>query len=98
MPDKFDYFLIQSIASGKPLFIKRSSYMPKILSELCIENKTAFFFDSYEEFEQKLTKYLNNLDFRYKKQKEAAFFIRDEINNEKQALILDNFLQKLVDN
>lgn len=95
--EKFDYSLIESIASGRPPFIKRSSSFPKILLDLCVENKTAFFFDSFEEFEKKLLIYLNSKEFRLEKQKEAATIIREMINNESQALVLDNFLQKLLD-
>ncbi len=61
----------------------------------CIEGKTAFFFDDYAEFEQKLNRYLSDSEFRHQVQRDCADVIRQMINNEKQARILDNFLQNL---
>ena len=98
IPEVFDYSLVQSIASGRPIFIKRSSSLVNILSDMFIDERTVFFFDTYEEFDKKISKYVRDEDFRHRKQKEAALVIRELVNNESQALNLDNFLQELIPN
>jgi hypothetical protein len=93
----FGYTILESLASGRPVFLKKSFSNGKRLMNWCIEGKTAFFFDSYEEFEKKVQSYLTDENLRCQMQKESASLVRSLLDNEKQALILDQFLQRLVD-
>ncbi len=91
----FGYTIIESLMKGRPVFLKRSYSLGSRLMNWCIEGKTAFFFDDYAEFKQKLDKFLTDAEFRHAMQRESARTIRRLINNEKQARILDQFLQNL---
>lgn len=91
----FGYMIIESIAKGRPVFLKRSFSLGSRLMNWCIEGKTAFFFDDYQECERKLKKYLVDQEYRHQVQNECASTVRKLINNEKQARILENFLQNL---
>jgi len=91
----FGYTIIESIAKGRPVFLKRSFSLGSRLMNWCIEGKTAFFFDDYNEFHSKLQKYLSDQEYRHHVQRDCAATIRKLIDNEKQARILDNFLRNL---
>jgi hypothetical protein len=91
----FGYTIVESIAKGRPVFLKRSFSMGSRLMNWCIEGKTAFFFDEYEEFEAKLRRYLEDQEYRHAVQRECAVTARRLIDNEKQARILEKFLQNL---
>lgn len=91
----FGYTIIESIAKGRPVFLKRSFSLGSRLMNWCIEGKTAFFFDDYQECEKKVKKYLENQEYRHQVQNDCAMTVRKLIDNEKQARILDNFLQNL---
>ena len=91
----FGYTIIESLAKGRPVFLKRSLSEGSRLMNWCIEGKTAFFFDDYAEFQYKLSRYLEDEEFRHQVQRDCAQTIRQLIDNEKQARILDRFLQNL---
>jgi len=91
----FGYTILESIAKGRPVFLKRSFSSGSRLMRWCIEGKTAFFFDDYAECEQKLKDYLEDSIYRHDVQEECARTVRALIDNEKQARILDHFLQNL---
>lgn len=91
----FGYTIIESLAKGRPVFLKRSFSLGSRLMNWCIEGKTAFFFDEPEECVQKLNIYLSNPSYRQYMQEACAETIRRLIDNEKQARILDKFLQEL---
>ncbi len=92
----FGYTIIESLAKGKPVFLKRSFSQGKRLMNWCIEGKTAFFFDDYDEFKSKVQFYLSDISARRHIQQECAETIRRMINNEHQLLVLDNFLKNLL--
>lgn len=92
----FGYTIIESLAKGKPVFLKRSFSQGKRLMNWCIEGKTAFFFDDYNEFRSKVQFYLDNNAARRDLQKKCSEIIRSIINNENQLLVLDNFLKNLL--
>jgi len=92
----FGYTIIESIAKGRPVFLKRSWSIGSRLMNWCIEGKTAFFFDDYQEFYDKLKYYLENTEYRHQVQKESSTIIRKIIDNEKQLRVLDAFLQNLL--
>jgi hypothetical protein len=91
----FGYTIVESLAKGRPVFLKRSFSLGSRLMNWSIEGKTAFFFDDYEECERKVKKYLEDREYRHQVQNDCAKTIRALINNEKQARILENFLQNL---
>lgn len=91
----FGYSIIESLAKGRPVFLKRSFSLGSRLMNWCIENKTAFFFDDYSEFKTKIEEYFFNENYRHEIQQNCASIVRKIIDNEKQARILENFLQNL---
>ncbi len=91
----FGFTIIESLAKGRPVFLKRSFSQGSRLMNWCIEGKTAFFFDDYAEFHDKLEKYVSDAEYRHQVQTDCAQLIRILIDNEKQAKVLDRFLQNL---
>ncbi|NGX45419.1 MAG: hypothetical protein K940chlam2_00573 [Chlamydiae bacterium] len=91
----FGYTILECLSRGKPVFLPRKFCLERRLMNWCIEGKTALFFDTYEEFREKLHHFLNDAEYRHALQISAAQSIRRFIDNEKQARILDHFLQTL---
>lgn len=91
----FGYTIIESLAKGRPVFLKRSFSQGSRLMNWCIEGRTAFFFDDYAEFHDKLDRFVSDADYRRRVQTDCAQLIRVLIDNEKQAKVLDRFLQDL---
>jgi hypothetical protein len=89
------YSILESLAKGRPVFLKRSFSLGSRLMHWCIEGKTAFFFDDYPELFRKMKKYSEDESYRHAVQKECAVTVRRIINNEKQARVLEKFLQNL---
>ncbi len=92
----FGYTIVESLAKGRPVFLNRSFSLGSRLMNWCIEGRTAFFFDDYAEFHAKLERYLSDRAFRHQIQCDCAQTIRQLIDNEKQAKVLDHFLQNLM--
>lgn len=91
----FDYTIIESLAKGRPVFLKRSFCVGSRLMNWSIEGQTAFFFDDYQEFKRKVQPFIENAEYRHQIQKSCADTIRRIIDNEKQLLVLEKFLQDL---
>lgn len=91
----FGYTIIESLAKGRPVFLFRPFSIGSRLMNWCIEGKTAFFVNDYNEFRDKFQKYMEDSEYRHQIQNECATTIRRLINNEKQARILDKFLHSL---
>ncbi len=91
----FGYTIVESLAQGRPVFLKRSFSQGSRLMNWCIEGKTALFFDSYEEFRDKMERFLFDTAYRHQLQEESAKTIRCLVDNEKQARALEHFLQTL---
>lgn len=90
----FGYGIVESIAKGRPVILKRSFSSGLRLMNWCIEGKTAIFFEDYAELEPKLRRYVQNAEYRHAFQKGCAETVRSLWNNEQQARMLDAFLQK----
>jgi len=91
----FGYTIIQSLAKGRPVFLKRSFSEGQKLMNWCVNNQTALFFDDSAQFSKTLNCYLYDETYRVNLQNNAARQIRRMINNERQALIFENFIQNL---
>jgi len=92
----FGYSIIESLAIGRPVFLYRPFSKNKRYRRWCIEGKTAFYFSSPEEFNEKLHRYMNDPEWQIKVQKECAQTIRKIINNHNEAQRLQYFLDNLV--
>jgi glycosyltransferase involved in cell wall biosynthesis len=92
----FGYTIVESMAMGRPVFLYRPFSLGSRLMNWSIEGKTAFFFHTLAELEEKLRSYLEDEEYRHQVQEECARTIRRLISNEKQARILDQFLQNLI--
>lgn len=89
------FTILQSLAKGRPVFLKRSFSIGKRLMNWCIEGETAIFFDTEEEFQEKIERFVFDPEYRHHLQTTAAKQIRRIVDNERQALIFENFLQNL---
>lgn len=92
----YGYSIIESLATGRPVFLARPYSQNKSLQQWCVENKTAFFFDTPEEFKTKALNFINNKDFRYSIQEKCAKTIREIINNDIEFEKLKKFIDNLV--
>ncbi|NGX31805.1 MAG: hypothetical protein K940chlam8_01187 [Chlamydiae bacterium] len=91
----FGYSIIESLAMGRPVFLFREFAKYKRYEKWCIEGKTCFYVSSAEEFAKKLYRLVVDKAYRYHIQETAAKTIREIINNEEQAQILQTFLDNL---
>ncbi len=95
--DGFGYTILESMAKGRPVFLKKSYSKGSRLMYWCIQDKTAFFIDDYRGFKYQLRRYLDDKEFRHQMQTSSAQLARELVNNEKQARILEHFLQNLIE-
>jgi len=88
--------IIESMARGRPVFLHREQSINKSLTQWSIENLTALYFSTYEEYNAKLKAFLESKDYRHYFQKNTASMIRQIINNDIETEKLGNFLNSLV--
>jgi glycosyltransferase involved in cell wall biosynthesis len=87
--------IIESMACGRPVFLHRGLSQNKSLMQWSIENVTALFFESIEEYNAKLKALVDSKDYRHFLQTTTAKVIRHIINNEEETKKLNNFLNNL---
>lgn len=87
--------IIESMACGKPVFLHRKLSQNKSLLQWSIENVTALFFDSAEEYIAKLKALTESKDYRHFLQNTTSNVIRQIINNENETKKLGHFLNNL---
>lgn len=86
--------VIESMASGRPII----GYLPNIKSKRLsawVREGNALLFSSYEECIQIMTRYANDINFRYMLQAKAAKEIRQAIDPGEQAYKLNKYLNEL---
>lgn len=88
--------IIESMASGRPVFLHRELSQNKSLLNWSIESETAFFFSSPEEFINKALAFYENKEFRHTVQEKCSKRIRQLIDNEEQFYNLKTFLNNLL--
>jgi len=88
--------VIESMARGRPVFLHREQSRNKSLSQWSIENLTALYFSSFEEYNAKLKAFTESKDYRHYLQVNTASAIRQIINNQKETEKLGHFLNNLV--
>jgi glycosyltransferase involved in cell wall biosynthesis len=88
--------IIESMACGKPVFLHRRLSQNKSLKQWSIENITALFFETPEEYHSKLKALIDSRDYRYFLQTTTAEVIRQIINNEKETQKLGHFINNLL--
>ena len=91
----FGYAIIESMACGRPVFLYRKFAKGKRYLGWSEEGRTAFFFGSQDEFDQKMRHWVEDAEFRHGVQADCAARIRELISNEDQAEILGSFLHNL---
>jgi glycosyltransferase involved in cell wall biosynthesis len=88
--------IIESMACGKPVFLHRQLAQNKSLMQWSIENVTALFFESSEEYVAKLKSLIDSKDYRHFIQTTTAKVIRQIIDNNKETEKLGHFLNNLL--
>jgi glycosyltransferase involved in cell wall biosynthesis len=88
--------IIESMACGKPVFLHRQLAQNKSLMQWSIENITALFFETHEEYYAKLKALTESKDYRYFLQSTTAKVIRQIIDNKKETEKLGQFLNNLL--
>ena len=88
----FGCTIAESLAVGRPVFLYRPFCLGNRLMNWCIEGKTAFFFDTYEEFAEKFDIFLKNPNAH----QECLETFKFLIDNEQNARVLQNFFDHLL--
>ena len=92
----YGYAIIESMASGRPVFLYAPYAPDKSYKNWAIENMTAFFFTDPYELRCKLKALIESTEYRHYIQHTCARVIRKLINNEEQTANLKKFLENLV--
>lgn len=87
--------IIESMACGKPVFLHRALAQNKSLMQWSIENVTALFFETNNEYVAKLKALTESKDYRHFLQNTTSNAIRQIINNENETKKLGQFLNNL---
>jgi hypothetical protein len=88
----YGYSIIESIATGRMVFLYKPYSINKTYLNWCIEDKTCFYFSTQEELFSKIKNYREKVDYY---QPNAAKNIRELINNDRQTKRLNDFLINL---
>lgn len=88
----YGYSIIESIASGRMVFLFRPQSLNKTYTKWCLEDETCFYFDDFNELKTKIKKYKDNIELY---QKNASNKIKTIIDNDRQNKKLNTFLKGL---
>tara|TARA_Y100001938_G_scaffold29079_1_gene39274 strand:+ start:16740 stop:17705 length:966 start_codon:yes stop_codon:yes gene_type:complete len=91
----YGYAIIESMASGRPVFLYSKYSGDKSYQQWAIENVTALYFSDAYELHCKAKAMLESEDYRHHLQHTCAENIRKLINNEEQTDNLKHFLENL---
>jgi len=91
----YGYAVLESMATGRPVFIYRPFAVGKTLMHFCSEGETCFMFSTLLEYEEKLSQYVRNKDHCAEVQKTCSEQVRKLVDNNKQTDNLKIFLDKL---
>jgi hypothetical protein len=91
----YGYSIIESMASGRPVFLYSKYKEDKSYQQWAIENVTALYFSDAYELHCKAKAMLESEDYRHHLQHTCAEHIRKFINNEEQTNNLKQFLENL---
>jgi glycosyltransferase involved in cell wall biosynthesis len=92
----YGYSIIESMATGRPVFLHRQLAENKSYKNWAIEGLTAYYFSDIGEFQNKALAFYENREFRHSQQEACAKAIRKMINNEEQQEKLKSFLNNLI--
>jgi len=92
----YGYSVIESLATGRPVFLSRAYSENKSLKQWCLENKTALFFDTELDLKMKILYYMESKELRYYMQEQSAKIVREIIDNQKEFEKLKNFIDNLI--
>lgn len=91
----YGYAIAESLACGRPIILFTPFSKNRSFSHWCIDNKSAFYFTNLSELEYKLSKFINDDEYRYDIQKTSAETVREIINNDEQTEKLKKYLEEL---
>ena len=92
----YGYSVIESLATGRPVFLSRLYSQNKSLKQWCLENETALFFDSEVDLKMKILYYMQSKELRHYMQEQSAKIVREIIDNQKEFEKLKNFIDNLI--
>ncbi len=91
----YGYAIIESMASGRPVFLYSGYSLDKSYRQWAIENVTALYFNTIPELRAKISALTSSPEYRNHLQSICASTIRSLINNEEQTSNLKKFLEEL---
>lgn len=95
--DGYGYSIIESLASGRPVFMPRKYVTGKTLENWVIDGQSAILFNQEEEGLEKLNYFVRNRDYRHELQVNCSKVVKARIDNDRQTAALGAFLENLRD-
>lgn len=91
----YGFAILESLACGRPCLLYKPFAKDRSYTKWCIEDKSALYFESPEEFKSKLTKLVTDEEYRHSLQESTANTVRKVVNNEEQNNNLKLFFENL---
>ncbi|MGA4555512.1 glycosyltransferase [Methylorubrum aminovorans] len=83
--EAFGYSIIESLAMGRPVFVYRPYSTFQTYRLWCIEDVSAIYFNSVEDFKAKLNRFIEDSAYRTRLQTGAKRLVRHVIDNDLEA-------------
>jgi hypothetical protein len=93
----YGFSIIESLASGRPVFLYEPYSLLKSYRNWCIAEKTAVYFNSRDELMGKLGRFFSDDDYRYRMQENAARTVRTLVDFQEQAENMKNYFHDVLD-
>jgi hypothetical protein len=93
----YGFSIIESMASGRPVFLYEPYSLLKSYRNWCIAEKIAIYFNSRDELVRKIDRYFSDSDYRYRLQENAARSVRLLVDYEEQSENLKNHFHYVLD-
>jgi hypothetical protein len=93
----YGFSIIESLASGRPVFLYEPYSLLKSYRNWCVGEKTAVYFNSHDELLGKFDRFFSDDDYRYRLQENAAQTVRLLVNFEEQSGNLERYFNYVLD-
>jgi hypothetical protein len=93
----YGFSIIESLASGRPVFLYEPYSLLKSYRNWCIAEKTAVYFNSRDELMRECGRFFSDDDYRYRLQENAARTVRSVIDFKEQSKNLEKYFHQVLD-
>ncbi|MBN2189112.1 MAG: glycosyltransferase [Chitinispirillaceae bacterium] len=93
----YGFSIIESLASGRPVFLYEPYSLLKSYRNWCVAENTAVYFNSRDELLGKLGRFFSDDDYRHRMQENAARTVRSVIDFKEQSENLEKYFRNVLD-